>query len=70
MPGYHGDGGGLYLQVGAAGTKSWMFRFTLNGRSREMGLGPLHTISLEKAREKAQACRELLLDGVDPIEGP
>ena len=68
MPGYHGDGGGLYLQISPAGTKSWMFRFTLAGRSREMGLGPLHTITLERARFKARDCRELLLDGIDPIE--
>ena len=34
MPGYHGDGGGLYLQV-TAGAKSWIFRFALAGRRRE-----------------------------------
>src|SRR5580698_9340122 len=41
-----GDGDGLYLQVapGSAvapgGTKSWLFRYTLRGKAREMGLGP------------------------------
>jgi hypothetical protein len=34
------DGGGLYLQVTDNGTKSWLFRFMLNGRARVMGLGP------------------------------
>lgn len=67
-PGYHADGGGLYLQVSPAGTKSWIFRFTLDGRAREMGLGGLATVSLAVARTKAQECRALLLDGVDPIE--
>jgi hypothetical protein len=33
-----------------------------------MGLGPLHTIPLAKARIKAHECRELLLDGTDPLE--
>jgi hypothetical protein len=33
---------GLYLQVSADGAKSWIFRFMLDGRAREMGLGPLH----------------------------
>jgi integrase len=66
--GYYADGGGLYLQVSEAETKSWIFRYTLAGRSREMGLGPLHTISLAEARVRATACRQLLLDGVDPIE--
>ncbi len=40
----------------------------LRGKAREMGLGPLHTIDLPKARDKARACRELLLEGIDPIE--
>jgi hypothetical protein len=26
-PGLYGDGGGLYLQVGERGTKSWVFRY-------------------------------------------
>ena len=67
-PGYYGDGGGLWLQVSGAGTKSWIFRFTLHGRAREMGLGPLHTISLADAREAAHYCRKVLLEGIDPIE--
>jgi integrase len=67
-PGMHADGGGLYLQVTASGAKSWIFRFMLNGRAREMGLGPLHTISLAEARERARECRKLRLDGVDPVE--
>lgn len=66
--GYYGDGAGLWLQVSAAGTKSWIFRFTLRGRQREMGLGPLHTVSLSDARAKAKACRQQLLEGRDPID--
>jgi len=66
-PGYYGDGAGLWLQISTAGTKSWIFRFTLRGKPREMGLGPLHTVSLADARVKAKACRQQLLDGIDPI---
>src|SRR5580704_421573 len=66
--GYYGDGGGLYLLVGPSGAKSWVFRFRKAGRLREMGLGPLHTISLARAREKAREAREQRLDGRDPIE--
>ena len=40
------DGGGLYLQVSKSGAKSWLYKFMLNGRSREMGLGSLKAISL------------------------
>jgi len=67
-PGYYGDGGGLWLQISKSGTKSWVFRFKLNRRAREMGLGPLHTITLAEARKKARDARKLVLDGIDPIE--
>lgn len=50
-PGLTADGGGLYLQVGPTGGKSWLFRFMLKGKARAMGLGPLHTVSLAEARQ-------------------
>ena len=65
--GYLGDGGGLYLQISAAGSKSWVFRFKDHGRLREMGLGPLHTVGLADARKRAAVCRQMRLDGTDPI---
>lgn len=66
-PGKHPDGANLWLQVGPNGSRSWYLRFTLTGRTREMGLGPYPLISLSEAREKATSQRRLLLDGVDPI---
>jgi integrase len=67
-PGKYCDGGGLYLQMAGAGTKSWIFRYrALNGKSREMGLGSLATVSLQNAREKANECRKLLAKAKDPI---
>lgn len=68
QPGSYGDGGGLYLQVSAVGNRHWFFRFMQSGRSRKMGLGSAHLVSLAEAREKALACRRQLLDGIDPIE--
>jgi hypothetical protein len=67
-PGVYGDGAGLYLNVGPTGGKSWLFRFMLNGTAREMGLGPVHTIGLAEARERAKAARRLLLDKIDPLD--
>ncbi|MNS32694.1 Prophage CP4-57 integrase [compost metagenome] len=64
----YADGGGLYLQVSRSGTKSWIFRFALSGREREMGLGPLHTVSLSEARDLALEARKLKLRGLDPID--
>lgn len=66
--GLHADGNGLYLQVSQYDTKSWVFRFTLNKKSRMMGLGPTHTVTLAEAREEARECRKLIRKGIDPIE--
>jgi integrase len=65
--GYFSDGGGLYLQVSPTHSKSWIFRFTLHGKQREMGLGSINAIGLAEARRRAGECRSLLHDGVDPI---
>ncbi|MGJ4973181.1 tyrosine-type recombinase/integrase [Bradyrhizobium sp. HKCCYLRH1073] len=71
-PGMYADGAGLYLQVTGDGentpAKSWIFRFTLRGRSREMGLGSFSIFGLAEARTKAAEYRRQVYEGVDPIE--
>jgi integrase len=67
-PGMYGDGAGLWLQVSRSGSKSWIFRYDFFGRRREMGLGSCNTVDLALAREKAKACRLVLLEKRDPIE--
>jgi integrase len=63
------DGYGLWLQVSKTyGTKSWLFRFMIDGKADSMGLGALATTSLAKARERAQKARDLLADGINPRE--
>jgi integrase len=62
------DGGGLYLQVSPAVTKSWVFRYALRGRERHMGLGSALDVTLAQARGKAAEARALLGDGIDPLE--
>jgi integrase len=67
--GMYGDGGNLWLEVTNNGKgKSWLFRWTEPGtrRDRWMGLGPVHTVTLERARELATANRLLLRDHKDP----
>jgi integrase len=66
--GMYADGGGLYLRVAEGGSKQWVFRYNVNGRLRDHGMGPLHTVSLAEAREAALNCRKLRLQGIDPIE--
>jgi len=67
-PGRHSDGGGLYLNVGPTGSKSWLFMWTPKGKNRrEMGLGAYPAVSLAKARELAVRHRETVAAGRDPI---
>lgn len=66
--GRYADGGGLYLQVSAYGTKAWLFRYMLDGKARHMGLGSVDTFSLKEARERARLARQLVADGVDPLD--
>jgi integrase len=67
-PGMHADGGGLYLQVGAARAKSWIYRYTLKGKQRYLGLGSANAITLARARELAADARRLRAEKKDPIE--
>lgn len=66
-PGYHADGGGLYLLVGPTGSKSWVLRYQLRGRRREMGLGSAILVSLQEARSAALEQRKLVAQGRDPL---
>ncbi|MCO7575800.1 MULTISPECIES: tyrosine-type recombinase/integrase [Pseudomonas chlororaphis group] len=66
-PGTYEDGDGLRLVVKPTGRKSWLLRFQLAGRRREMGLGSYPEISLKNARLEASAKRRILADGVDPL---
>lgn len=67
-PGRKADGGGLYLETSQSGSKRWTLRYQIDGKRRDMGLGPTHTVSLSEARDAALACRKLIREGVDPIE--
>ena len=65
--GYLHDGGGLYLQITEAGARSWVYRFSLAGRRRDMGLGAYPAVSLALARKLAADARPLVKAGQDPI---
>src|SRR5258705_12756107 len=67
-PGRYHDGHGLILVVVNPNNASWQLRYQRNGRERWLGLGPLHTVTLKDARERARAARLQLLDGIDPID--
>ncbi len=67
-PGMYGDGSGLYLNVAAGGSKSWILRVTVKGQSnrRELGLGGIESLSLAGARDVSQRLRAEAKAGRDP----
>lgn len=66
-PGRHGDGRGLFLYVKPSGSRSWVLRYQVQGRRRDMGLGAYPDVSLAMARERATEARRLIASGEDPI---
>jgi integrase len=65
--GLYPDGDGLYLQVTGAGSKSWIYRYTLRGKARWLGLGTVRDVSLSKARQKRDKARVQVRDGADLV---
>ena len=66
-PGRYGDGGTLYLVVAPGGSKSWVQRFTVNGKRRDHGLGGFPLVTLAEAREQAFENRRHAHRGRDPL---
>jgi hypothetical protein len=67
------DGAGLYLLVTGSReppAKSWIFKYSVpgSGKVRDMGLGSLHTYTLAEARKLARQARQLVQQGIDPID--
>jgi integrase len=67
-PGIYSDGGNLNFRIAPGGSRSWVFRFSTHGRTRDAGLGPYPEVSLADARVKAFEWRKLLVAGIDPLE--
>ena len=65
--GRHGDGDGLYLNVSPSGSKSWVQRIVVDGRRRDIGLGPFPAVGLAQARGIAAANRAAVAEGRDPL---
>jgi integrase len=67
-PGTHSDGGNLLLQVDKGGSRGWVFRYQLNGRRRDMRIGPFPAHSLRDARRIAADLRAKVARGIDPLD--
>ncbi len=66
--GWHSDGGNLYLHVRGA-SRAWVFRYVgPDGKRKNMGLGPLHSVGLAEARRRATQLREQLKHPLSPVD--
>ena len=61
------DGGGLNLTLSSRDKGKWTFRYSFDGKSREMGIGSYPEISLAEARNITLDKRRLKSQNVDPI---
>uniref|UniRef100_UPI003B51DBC5 tyrosine-type recombinase/integrase n=1 Tax=Roseovarius indicus TaxID=540747 RepID=UPI003B51DBC5 len=59
---------GLLLQITPNGGKSWLLRVKVGEKRREIGLGGYPDVPLAVARERAREKKELIRQGVDPVE--
>lgn len=62
--------GGLYLRVLPSGAKSWLYRYSLDGKKRKLSLGLYPDTSLAEAREKHAEARQSVRRCVDPAPPP
>ncbi|MBM6577871.1 tyrosine-type recombinase/integrase [Microvirga sp. SRT01] len=66
-PGFHSDGGNLYLKVDPSGARRWIVRLNVQGKRRDIGLGSAAVVSLLEAREQALQHRKAARVGEDPL---
>ena len=67
-PGRYNDGGGLYLMIRKSGLRTWVYRYSMDGQRRDMGLGTVSTLNdIDVARKASAEARVLLKEGRDPL---
>ena len=78
-PGRHTDGDGLHLLVKKSGARSWVYRFMLDGKARDVGLSRCpeaieilrktntEELTLAQARDVAAIYRMKVRAGIDPL---
>ena len=64
--GKYGDKHGLILRVQPSGSKQWIWRGTVGGKRRDIGLGGYPYVGLADARAKAFEYRKAARQGQDP----
>jgi hypothetical protein len=65
-PKKYADGGGLFLYVPPTGNKLWRMAYRFEKKSKLLSFGEYPTVSLKMARDRRDAAKKLLAEGVDP----
>ncbi|SAK51101.1 integrase [Caballeronia glebae] len=60
------DERGMYLEISAAGGKWWRLKYRFGGKEKRLSLGVYPDVGLKEARDRRDAARKLLANGVDP----
>lgn len=61
------DGGGLHLFISPTGSKTWRLAYRFAGKPKTLSFGPYPEVSLSEARNKRDATKAALRDGLDPM---
>jgi integrase len=61
------DGEGLLVLVKPSGSKLFRFKYTFDGKEKQMALGEYPLLKLAEARERRLAARKMLASGIDPM---
>lgn len=67
-PYYLKDGGSLFLCVQSSGSKLWHYRYRIGGRPQIYSIGKYPTVTLEHARNERNRARELVKNGIHPLQ--
>ena len=62
----YSDGGGLYLYISTTGSKLWRMAYRFHDKEKLLSFGAYPIVTLKDAREKRDAAKKLLADGIDP----
>lgn len=62
------DGKGLSLLIEPNGSKGWRFRYRFESKAKMLSFGIYPEVTLLMAREKREAARKLLMEGINPSD--
>lgn len=62
------DSGGLYLEIMPSGSRKWRLKYRVNGKENRLTFGDYPGVTLVEARQRRDAAKRLLSDGIDPAQ--